>query len=70
MPDISEFLTAKQASEVIGCSDAHVRYMIANGELSGVKMGHSWLIRRKDAEKKRDTEAPCGRPRKNSPNQG
>jgi excisionase family DNA binding protein len=46
-----ELLTTAQAAKVMGVTDAHVRRVIGTGELKATRFGgHSWVIRRADAE--------------------
>lgn len=46
-----DLLTTSQAATVMGVSDAHVRRVIGTGELKATRFGgHSWMVRRADAE--------------------
>lgn len=46
-----DLLTTSQAATVMGVSDAHVRRVIGAGELKATRFGgHSWMVRRADAE--------------------
>jgi excisionase family DNA binding protein len=60
----SELVTADQAAQIIGVTDAHIRWLIRHSHLPATKLGWSWLIRRADAERYR--RRPVGRPRKAS----
>jgi len=64
--DIDQFVTVAEAAEIIGCSDAHVRYMLIRGSLPGRKFSNSWMILREDAVKMGSVEHVRGRPRKHS----
>ena len=39
------YLTTKQASEIYGLSDSHIRRLLEQEKLSGEKFGRDWLIR-------------------------
>ena len=42
---IKGYLTTKQASEVYGLSDAHIRRLLEYGKVKGEKVGRDWVIR-------------------------
>jgi excisionase family DNA binding protein len=43
--DIFErFLSVKEASERSGISQNQIRYLLAQGEIRGVKKGRDWLV--------------------------
>lgn len=58
------WVTVKEAAEVIGCSGGHVRHLIDDGKLVAKKFGNCWAVQRKAAEKVSETPAKTGRPRK------
>ena len=65
MKTIDNYLTAAQASELIGCTDGRVRQMLRDGLLIGLKVHErAWLVEKKSAEKMRKNTAKTGRPRK------
>ena len=62
---LEQFLNTEQAAEVIGCSDAHVRYMLANGLMKGKKVsGRTWMVHRNEAAKIAQVQHRVGRPRR------
>ena len=64
---LKNFLNVTEASEVIGCSEGHVRKMLRDGVLKGQKLSErAWAITRTEAVKMRDTEHDLGRPRKSA----
>ena len=64
MADITEFVGAKEAAEIIGCTGGRVRQLLREGTLKGKKItGNAWLIHKLDAEAIRDIEHETGRPR-------
>lgn len=62
---IEDYLTAAEAAEHIGCSDARVRQMIRKGEIQAEKAGlRMWLVPKREADRVRDLPYKTGRPRK------
>jgi len=61
---LENYLNTTQAAELIGCSDAHVRYMLIHGQMKGKKVsGRTWLVERREAERLAKVEHATGRPR-------
>jgi excisionase family DNA binding protein len=58
------WITVKEAAEIIGCSNGHVRHLIDGQKLVAKKFGNCWAIEFKAAEKVARTPAKTGRPRK------
>jgi excisionase family DNA binding protein len=58
------WVTVKDAAEIIGCSNGHIRHLIDDDKLVAKKFGNCWAIERKTAEKVARTPAKTGRPRK------
>ena len=50
MSNFDDWITAKQASEIIGVTDHQVRYLIRQGKLEAKKFGWAWMINRQSAE--------------------
>jgi hypothetical protein len=64
MTTLNHFLNTTQAAAVIGCSVAHVRYMLIHGQLSGRKLsGRAWMIARSEARRMARVHHKNGRPR-------
>ena len=60
------YLTAAEAADRIGCSDARVRQMIRDGEIQAEKISpRMWLIQKSEVERVRKIPYTTGRPRKN-----
>ena len=38
------YLTTKQASQMFGLSDAHIRRLLEHGTVVAIKVGHIWLV--------------------------
>lgn len=68
MVRLSDYLTTKQAAEVIGCTDRYVRRLREQGRFSDVlQFGpRSFLIHKKQVAKIANAPHKVGRPRKNS----
>lgn len=44
-----EFITTREAAELFGISDAHVRRLCIQGRIKAIKVGYTWLIKPEDA---------------------
>jgi excisionase family DNA binding protein len=67
MPDLSDFITTKEAAKALGFHMSSVQKMLKNKVLVGVKVGHTWLISKQSiAEYKADTKTFS----KNDPRRG
>lgn len=62
-----EFCTVKEAAEILGCTDAHVRRLLLDGKIDGFKFTEkSWAVTLVSLRRYAATEITTGRPRKNS----
>lgn len=62
----NKWLTCKEAAEVIGCSDGHVRCMLIENKLVGQRLGGKlWLVDKTSAEQVAKNPMKIGRKRKN-----
>jgi excisionase family DNA binding protein len=43
-PDLSDYITAKEASELAGLHYAHITLLATRGKIKAFKFGHAWLI--------------------------
>ena len=41
-------LTTKQAGKALGVNDSRIRQLILAGRLKATKLGHMWIIQKKD----------------------
>jgi excisionase family DNA binding protein len=41
---LSDYITTKEASERLGVTQHHVRHLVVNNIVQGVKLGHDWLV--------------------------
>jgi len=44
-----EWITTKEAAELLSVTDTHVRYLLSQGKLEGRKFGHVWAVLRGSA---------------------
>jgi excisionase family DNA binding protein len=44
----TDWITVKEAAELTGYADAHIRLLINRGRLQAVKRGGAWFLRRQD----------------------
>jgi hypothetical protein len=42
-----------EASQKLGISEQHVRYLLAKGDIKGKKLGHDWVVLSLDYKRKR-----------------
>jgi excisionase family DNA binding protein len=47
---MSEYVTAAEAAEQLGCSETHIRRLIERGDLNGTKKNRRWRILRSDLD--------------------
>jgi len=61
----NEWLSVREAADVIGCTDARVRQMLAGGDMAGEKATASvWMIPRREVDRiARLPRRKGGRPR-------
>jgi excisionase family DNA binding protein len=45
MPD-EEYITVTQAAQIAGLTTRHIRWLLQQGVLQGIKPGHDWLLKR------------------------
>lgn len=64
MGDISEYVTSREAADLLGLSKARVDQFVRKGRLSGVMVGNTRLIPRAEVEAMKKTPRPPGRPKK------
>jgi excisionase family DNA binding protein len=47
----ANYLTSLEASKLVGVTPDHIRKMILRGKIKALKLGHNWLIQRKELAK-------------------
>lgn len=64
---LSQYVTTKQAAEMLGVGQEHIRKLLNTGRVSGVKLGHDWLVFAPSIQKYTETRSKRGRPRSGTP---
>lgn len=41
---LAQYVTTKQAAEMLGTDDSNIRHALLDGRLQGTKLGHYWLV--------------------------
>jgi excisionase family DNA binding protein len=67
MPDLNEFISTEEAAEKLGYHVEHIRRMMREGSIQGLKIGRTWLVRREalDSFMKRTAKMAKHDPRRN-----
>ncbi len=50
MPDLSDFISTEEAAEKLKYHVEHVRRMMREGSIQGLKIGRTWLVQREALE--------------------
>lgn len=50
MPELNDYVTSQKAAKILGYHVNHIRRMVRNGYLVGLKAGHSLLISKKSLD--------------------
>ena len=62
-----QYVTTKQAAEMLGVVTEHVNRLLIEKKIRGVKLGYSWLVFLPSLEKYRETKSKRGRPGSKTP---
>ncbi|MDD5466921.1 MAG: helix-turn-helix domain-containing protein [Anaerolineales bacterium] len=67
MPDLNEFISTEEAAEKLKYHVEHVRRMMREGSIAGLKIGRTWLVKREalDSYMKRTAKMAKHDPRRN-----
>ena len=67
MPDLNEFISTEEAAEKLKYHVEHVRRMMREGSIQGLKIGRTWLVKREalDSYMKRTAKMAKHDPRRN-----
>lgn len=57
MPDLADYMTTEEAAKKLSFHIVHIRRMLREGDLEGLKVGQTWLVSRKSVEKYREATA-------------
>ena len=50
MPDLTEYIETSEAAKKLNYHVEHVRRMMREGSLRGIKIGRTWLMQKKSLE--------------------
>ena len=50
MPDLKDYMTTEEAAKRLGFHPDHIRRMLRQGDLTGDKMGITWLVSKKSVD--------------------
>ncbi len=65
--ELSNYVTTRQAADILGVTQQHVALLIGRGKLQGTKLDYAWLVFRPSIEQYQKTKSAKGRPRSNPP---
>jgi len=67
LPDLNEFVSTEEAAERLKYHVEHVRKMMREGSIAGLKIGRTWLVKREalDSYMKRTAKMAKHDPRRN-----
>ena len=51
MPDLDDYVSTQEAANQLGYHIDHVRRMLRQGDLEGLKVGITWLVSKKSVNK-------------------
>jgi excisionase family DNA binding protein len=60
--DLKQYVTTRQAADMLGVITTSVNHLLADGRLKGKKIGNYWLVYKPSIEKYIETKTPTGRP--------
>ena len=65
--NLSDYLTTRQAAELLGVDRTHINRLLIDGKLKGQKIGHNWMVFRPSLEEYQPPKELGGRPRLGKP---
>jgi excisionase family DNA binding protein len=65
--DLTKYVTTRQAAEMLGVKQDHIRKLLGLGKVRGIKLGHDWIIFVPSIEKYVGTKSARGRPSSGTP---
>lgn len=65
--DLTKYVTTKQAAEMLGVGQEHVRKLLSRGKVKGMHIGRDWVVFIPSIEKYVGTKSPKGRPPSGTP---
>lgn len=46
----SDYITSFEAASILGLSPDYIRKLLNDGKIKGTKLGHNWLLKKKEIE--------------------
>src|SRR5512135_1881898 len=65
--DLTQYVTTKQAAEMLGVVTEHINHLLLAGRLKGTKFGKSWMVYLPSIEQYVEKKSPGGRPPSRGP---
>jgi excisionase family DNA binding protein len=67
IPDLNDFISTEEAAEKLKYHVEHVRRMMREGNIEGIKIGRTWLVKREAVDRfmKRTASMTKHNPRRN-----
>jgi excisionase family DNA binding protein len=60
--DLSQYVTTRQAAEILGVVTDHINHLLISRKLRGIKLGYSWLVYVPSIETYQGNKSKRGRP--------
>ena len=64
---LANYVTTKQAAEMLGVGQNQIRSLLAKQKVQGIKLGHDWIVFSPSVEKYLRTKSSRGRPSSKEP---
>jgi excisionase family DNA binding protein len=65
--DLTKYVTTRQAAELFGVGQEHIRKLLIRGKVKGMQMGRDWIVFVPSIERYMNTKSPKGRPPSGTP---
>jgi excisionase family DNA binding protein len=63
-PDIADLISLQKAAKLTGLTPGHIRLLVRNGEIWGMKFGRNWVTTEEAVKDYQARANPRGRPKK------
>lgn len=64
---MTNYITTKQAADLLGVGQRHILHLLTIGKVKGIKLGHDWVVFAPSLSSYHKTKSPKGRPASRSP---
>ncbi len=65
--DLTNYVTTSRAADMLGVGQNQIRGLLARDKISGIKLGHDWIVYVPSLEKYLHTKSTKGRPPSRAP---